>query len=93
MELSKPQPIVPTQCTAGQGLVALFALRGVTEDYLKSQLDAIPDPIARYTAQIAYSRSTLWERSSQTVQLMAELLLLSETDLDLLFAHATTVRL
>ena len=66
-ELTAPKVEVPQTCTPGQGLVALFVLKGITEEDLLARINSIPDPVACYTARIAYSRSTLWERSSQTV--------------------------
>lgn len=92
-ELTAPKVTVPQTCTPGQGLVALFALKGITEEGLLGRIDTLPDPVASYTAQIAYSRSTIWERSSQTVQTMAQLMSLTESDLDQLFTYAVTVQL
>lgn len=93
LELTAPKVEVPQACTPGQGLVALFVLNGITEEDLLARIASIPDPVARYTAQIAYSRSTLWERSSQTVQTLGQLMSLTESDLDQLFTYAVTVQL
>lgn len=92
-ELTAPKVTVPQTCAPGQGLVALFVLKGITEEDLMDRIDALPDPVASYTAHIAYSRSTIWERSSLTVQIMAQLLRLTEADLDQLFTYAVTVQL
>ena len=93
LELTAPKVEVPQACTSGQGLVSLFALKGITEKDLWARINSITDPVARYTAQIAYSRSTIWERSSQTVRTLAQLLDLTESDLDQLFTYAVTVQL
>ena len=47
----------------------------------------------RYSAQIGYTRATTWERTSATMQAMAALLGLSESDLDALFVYAGGVAL
>lgn len=81
-----------TQCTPAQGLVALFALKQITEEHVLEAIAQIPDPVQQYTARIGYQRATVWERGSQTMQSMAQLLQLSEVDLDALFTHAVTVK-
>lgn len=86
-------PQLPTQCTPAQGLVALFALKRITEDNLLEAIHSIPDDIQRYTAKIGYQRATSWERTSPTMQTMAQLLQLTESDLDELFTHAAGVNL
>lgn len=83
---------VPAVCSPAQGLVALFALKGVTEEFVLHAIEAIPDEVQRYTARIGYQRATTWERNSPTMQTMAQLLQLSGSDLDALFAYATTVK-
>lgn len=85
-------PVVPDVCSPAQGLVALYAIKGITEDAILAALAAIPDPVQRYTAQIGYSRATEWRRDSPTMQAMAGLLGLSEADLDALFAYAARVQ-
>lgn len=90
---AEPVPVIaPVTCTPAQGLVALFALNGITEDDVLAAIERIPDPVQRYTAKIGYQRATSWERSSPTMQAMAQLLQLSSDDLDELFAYAVTVR-
>lgn len=92
---SVPQPdfqASPTTCTPAQGLVALFALKQITEDHVLEAIAQIPDPVQQYTAKIGYQRATNWERNSPTMQAMAQLLQLSEEDLDALFTHAVTVQ-
>ena len=79
-------------CTPAQGLVALFALKQITEEHVLETIAQIPDPVQQYTARIGYQRATVWERGSPTMQSMAQLLQLSEKDLDALFAHAVTVQ-
>lgn len=82
----------PKTCTPAQGLVALFALKSITEDNVLAAIGQIPDPVQQYTARIGYQRATTWERNSQTMQAMAQLLQLSEADLDALFAYAVEVQ-
>lgn len=79
-------------CSPAQGLVALFALKQITEDDVQSAVNGIADEISRYTYQIAFRRAILWERNSQTMQAMASLLGLSESDLDELFEYAVTIQ-
>lgn len=82
---------VPQSCTPAQGLIALFALHSITEDQISSAIASISDPVQRYTAQIGYSRATTWERKSATMKAIADLLGLSDADLDSLFVHAAGV--
>lgn len=89
---TQPTNIKPRLCTPAQGLVALFAIKRITEDDVLAAIDRIPDEVQRYTARIGYQRTTTWERSSPTMQAMAQLLQLSETDLDELFAYAVNVQ-
>ena len=81
-----------TRCTPAQGLVALFALKNITEDNVLAAIDQIPDPVQQYTARIGYQHATVWERNSPTMQAMAQLLQLSEQDLDELFTYAVGVQ-
>ena len=85
-------PTAPTRCTPAQGLVALFALKNITEDNVLAAIAQIPDPVQQYTAKIGYQRATTWERGSPTMQAMALLLQLSEQDLDALFGYAVEVQ-
>ena len=82
----------PTRCTPAQGLVALFALKNITEDNVLAAISQIPDPVQQYTAKIGYQRATTWERNSPTMQAMAQLLQLSAQDLDALFTYAVEVQ-
>ncbi|MEN2433767.1 hypothetical protein AAIL66_24275, partial [Comamonas sp. F1-6] len=81
----------PGVCTPAQGLVALFAIKRITEDDVQAEIALIPDEVQRYTAKIGYQRATMWERQSPTMQAMAQLLQLSENDLDELFTYAASV--
>lgn len=81
----------PGVCTPAQGLVALFAIKRITEDDVLAEIALIPDEVQRYTAKIGYQRATMWERQSPTMQAMAQLLQLSENDLDELFTYAASV--
>ena len=86
------QPTVPKNCTPAQGLVALFALKQITEEHVLDAIAQIPDPVQQYTAKIGYQRATVWERNSPTMTAMAQLLQLSDEDLDELFSYAVTVQ-
>lgn len=82
---------VPQSCTPAQGLVALYAVKGITEDDLNAAIEQIADQTLRYTVRIAFARATEWRRSSPAMQQMAEMLSLTEADLEALFAYAVTV--
>ena len=86
-----PDPPAPTSCTPAQGLIALYALKQITEQDILDAIAQIPDPVQRYTVTIGYQRATTWERGSATMQAMAQLLGLTEADLDGLFAYASGV--
>lgn len=90
-EPAAPAPGVPSTCTPAQGLVALFALKNITEDKVLAAIAQIPDPVQQYAAKIGYQRATTWERGSPTMKSMAQLLQLSEGDLDALFTYAAGV--
>lgn len=87
-----PDNLPVTSCTPAQGLVALFALKGITEEDVLNAIASIPDEVQRYTAKIGYQRTTTWERASPTMQAMTQLLQLSDADLDELFAYAVNVQ-
>lgn len=89
-EYVEPPPIA-TSCSPAQGLIALFAVKGITEADILAAIDSIPDTVRRYSAQIGYSRATTWEKESPTMQAMIALLGLSETEVDNLFSFAVTV--
>ena len=86
-----PIPATPSVCSPAQGLVALFAIKQITESDVNATIAAITDPVARYTSQVAFSRATEWRRDSASIQQLAALLGLTETDLDVLFEFAVTV--
>lgn len=88
---AEPAPATPTVCSPAQGLVALFAIKQITESDVNTTIAAITDPVARYTSQIAFARATEWRRDSASMQQLATLLGLTEADLDALFAFAVTV--
>ena len=87
------QPFAPKTCTPAQGLIALFALKRITEVDVLTAIGNIANEDQRYTAQIGYQRATVWDRSSPTMQAMAQLLQLSEQDLDDLYNYAVTVQI
>ena len=86
-----PTPATPSVCSPAQGLVALFAIKQITEDEVNATIAAITDPVLRYTSQVAFDRATEWRRDSASMQQLATLLGLTEADLDALFALAVTV--
>ena len=88
---AEPAPATPTVCSPAQGLVALFAIKQITESDVNATIAAIPDPVARYTSQIAFARATEWRRDSASIQQLAALLGLTESDLDALFEFAVKV--
>lgn len=92
-EQPEPQtPPAPQSCTPAQGLVALYAVKGITEDDLHAAIALIEDPALRYTARIGLARATEWRRESPTMQQMAAMLQLSDADLDALYDFAVTVQ-
>ncbi len=86
-----PTTSTPTVCSPAQGLVALFAIKQITESDVTATIAAIPDPVARYTSQIAFAHATEWRRDSVSIQKLAALLGLTEADLDALFEFAVKV--
>ena len=88
---AEPAPATPTVCSPAQGLVALFAIKQITESDVTATIAAITDPVARYTSQVAFARATEWRRDSASIQQLAAILGLTESDLDALFAFAVTV--
>ena len=88
---AEPAPARPTVCSPAQGLVALFAIKQITESDVNATIAAITDPVARYASQVAFARATEWRRDSASIQQLAALLGLTESDLDALFEFAVTV--
>ena len=88
---AEPAPATPTVCSPAQGLVALFAIKQITESDVNATIAAITDPVARYTSQVAFARATEWRRDSASMQQLAALLGLTESDLDALFEFAVKV--
>ena len=88
---AEPAPATPTVCSPAQGLVALFAIKQITESDVTATIAAITDPVLRYTSQIAFARATEWKRDSVSIQQLSALLGLTESDLDALFEFAVTV--
>ena len=86
-----PTPATPSVCSPAQGLVALFAIKQITESDVNATIAAITDPVARYTSQVAFARATEWKRDSVSIQQLSALLGLTESDLDVLFEFAVTV--
>ena len=90
-EMQFPVTTPQQTCSPAQGLVALFAVKQITESDVNATIAAITDPVARYTTQIAFARATEWRRDSAAIQQLAALLGLTESDLDALFEFAVTV--
>ena len=80
-----------TQCTPAQGLVALFALKQISEEDILQLIGDIEDPVQQYTARVRFQRATYWERTDDTTKMLSLLLNLSDQDLDDLFEYAATV--
>lgn len=88
---AEPAPATPTVCSPAQGLVALFAVKQITESDVNTTIAAIHDPVLRYTSQVAFARATEWRRDSASMQQLAALLGLTEADLAALFEFAVKV--
>ena len=88
---TEPAPATPTVCSPAQGLVALFAIKQITESDVNAVIAAVTDPVTRYTAQVAFARATEWRRDSASMQQLATLLELTEADLDAMFEFAVMV--
>ena len=87
-----PQPApAPTTCTPAQGLIALYAIKQIAEQDILDAIAQIPDPVQRYTATIGYQRAITWQLGSATITAMAQLLGLTDEDLDALFVYAVGV--
>lgn len=82
----------PTNCTPAQGLVALFSVKNITEADILTAIENISNPLDKYICQIGYTRATEWERGSDSFQRIAELLNLTEEDINTLFDIAVTVK-
>ena len=80
-----------TYCTPAQGLVALFSIKRITEDDIINAIDSMEDEVEKYTAQIAFKHTKIWEKNSSAMSKIANLLKLSKSDLDELFDFASTV--
>ena len=89
--VSDPLAQQPIICSPAQGLVALFAVKQITESDVNAAIAGITDSVARYTTQIAFARATEWRRDSASMQQLAALLGLTEADLAALFEFAVTV--
>lgn len=83
-------PYVPQSVTPAQGLMALFVLKAITEDDILAAISTIEDATLHYQAQIAYKKATVWDRVSETMGVVAQLLALTETDKDELFTLGAT---
>lgn len=83
---------VHTRCTPAQGLVALFIVKNITESDVLTAIDNISNPLDKYMCQVGYTRATEWDRTSDSFQRVAEILQLSELDIDNLFDIAITVK-
>lgn len=88
--ITEPVIPVPQSVTPAQGLMALYTLKGITEDDILAAIDTIEDPALRYQALISYKKATVWERPSVSMQVVAGLLALTEPDQDELFTLAAT---
>lgn len=82
---------VPETASPAQGLMALYQLKQIAETDIETAINNIEDSAERYTAHIAYRKTTVWERHSQSMSIIATLLGLTEGDLDDLFRLAVTI--
>ena len=89
--LTAPTTSTPTVCSPAQGLVALFAVKQITEADVNAAIAGITDPVLRYTTQIAFAHATEWRRDSVAIQQLSALLGLTESDLAALFEFAVKV--
>lgn len=83
-------PPVPQSVTPAQGLMALYTLKGITEDDILAAINSIEDAAQRYQALIAFKKATSWERESESMGAVAQLLALTEVDKDALFTLGAT---
>ena len=90
-EMQFPVTTPQQTCSPAQGLVALFAIKQITEADVNATIAAITDPVLRYASQVAFARATEWRRDSASMQQLAALLGLTEADLAALFEFAVTV--
>lgn len=86
----EPPPYIPQSVTPAQGLMALYKLKSITEDDILAAIGTIEDATLRYQALISYKKATVWERVSETMGVVAQLLELTETDKDELFTLGAT---
>lgn len=84
-----PEP-TPQAVTPAQGLMALYVLHEITESDISAAIASIEDPAQRYQATIAFTRATVWERASVSMGVVAQLMGLTESDLDAAFTLAAT---
>ena len=89
----EPEIVIPTTATPAQGLMALYQLKSITEDDIENAIAGIADPAERYAAQIAYRKTTVWEKDSPSMQTIGALLQLTEQDFIDLFTLAPTIKL
>jgi hypothetical protein len=73
--------------------MALYELKSITEDDIENAIAGISDPAKRYAAQIAYRKTTIWEKDSPSMQSIGALLQLTEQDFIDLFTLAPTIKL
>lgn len=85
-----PPPAIPQTVTPAQGLMALYVLHSITEADIHATINGIEDPVKRYQAMIALTRATAWERGSASMGAVAQLMALTEADLDAAFTLAAT---
>ena len=85
-----PAPAVPQVVTPAQGLMALYENHAITEADIGAAIASIEDTAQRYQATIAFTRATSWERASVSMSAVAQLMQLTEADLDAAFTLAAT---
>lgn len=83
---------LPSKCSPAQWLVSLFLLKQIKEEEIISAIGSISDIEQQYLARIGYAHAKTWERDSPTMKIIADLLHLTDSDMDALFAKAVTVQ-
>lgn len=88
-----PEIAYPAVCSPAQGLVALYSIKGIKESDILKAIDGIKEDQTKYLATIAYNKASEWNRDSDSFQMLAGILKLTDDDLNELFAFAATVNI
>lgn len=77
--------------TRRQGLLALFKLKKIKDSDVDAVIDLIEDEDVRYEAKVNWTGASTFDNQSEFVNMVANLLELTEDDLNNLFALARTL--